>query len=236
MAFNSTRTERPDPADLDLADGTITRLAQQKKDLDRVSVFLDDAFAFGLAIDLVIEASLSKGQHLTAGQQRALLVRQETFAAKASALSGIANRARTRSEVADALARKGFAETIIADTVADLERLGLVDDAAYARAFARGRFSARGYGPARLRQDLQRKGVAREAIEAALSELTEAEDMGDAAREQAAKKWRSLASEDDLRKRKKKTMDYLVRRGFGFDSARSAVDAVSAEDEEESWD
>lgn len=236
MAFDSTRKERPDPADLDLKDGTITRLAQQKKDLDRVSVYLDDAFAFGLAIDLVIQSGLKKGQSLTADQQRALLVRQETFAAKASALNGIANRARTRKEVADALARKGFAESIIDDTVADLERLGLVDDEGYARAFARGRFSARGYGPARLRQDLQRKGVSRDAIEAALAELAEEEDLGDAAREQAAKKWRSLASEDDLRKRKKKTMDFLVRRGFGFDSARSAVDAVSAEDEEESWD
>ena len=236
MAFDSTRKERPDPADLDRKDGTITRLAQQKKDLDRVSVFLDDAFAFGLAIDLVIQASLKKGQRLTADQQRALLVRQETFAAKASALNGIASRARTAKEVSDALARKGFAEAIIQDTVADLERLGLIDDDAYARAFVQGRFSARGYGPARLRQDLQRKGVARAAIEAALDELTEAEDLGDAAREQAAKKWRALASEEDLRKRKKKTMDFLGRRGFGVDSARSAVDAVAAEDEEETGD
>ena len=235
MAFNSEQKERPDPADLDLADGMVTRLAQQKKDLDRVSVFVDDAFAFGLAVDLVIEAGLHKGQVLSADEQRALLVRQEAFAAKASALAGLANRARTAQEIRDALARKGFAEAVAEDTVADLERLGLVDDAAYARAFARGRFAARGYGPARLRQDLTRKGVARATIDAALAELTEAEDLGEAARDQAARKWRALSSEDDLRKRKKKTMDYLVRRGFGFDQARSAVDAV-ADGEEETWD
>ena len=236
MAFNSTRKERPDPADLDLKDGTVTRLAQQKKDLDRVSVFLDDAFAFGLAIDLVIEAGLKKGQGLTAAQQRALLVRQESFAAKASALAGLASRARTTREVRDALGRKGFAEPIIEDTVADLERLGVVDDAAYARVFARGRFSGRGYGPARLRQDLIKKGVSREAIDAALAELSETEDLGGAAREQAEKKWRSLSSEEDLRKRKKKTMDFLMRRGFGFESVRAAVEAVAAQDEEETWD
>ena len=238
MAFNSLRKERPDPADLDLNDGTVTRLAQQKKDLDRVSVFLDESFAFGLAVDLVIEAGLHKGQRLTAAEQRALLVRQESFAAKASALAGLASQARTTKEVRDALARKGFAEPIIEDTVADLERLGVVDDAAYARAFARGRFSGRGYGPARLRQDLIKKGVAREAIDAALAELTEAEDLGGAAREQAQKKWRALSSEDDLRKRKKKTLDYLMRRGFGFDSARSAVDAAAEQDEAEgeTWD
>ena len=235
MAFNTTRSERPDPAELDLSDGTITRLAQQKKDLDRVSVFLDDAFAFGLAVDLVIEAGLHKGQHLTADAQRALLVRQESFAAKASALAGLASRARTVQEVRDALLRKGFAEPIVEDTLDALERLGVVDDEAYARAFVRGRFSGRGYGPARLRQDLMRKGVARASIDAALAELTEAEDLGDAAREQAARKWRALASEEDLRKRKKKTMDFLVRRGFGFEQARTAVDDV-ADGEEETWD
>ena len=235
MAFSTQRKERPDPADLDLKDGTVTRVAQQKKDLDRASVFIDDAFAFGLAVDLVIEAGLRKGVPLTAERQRELLVRQESFAAKASALAGISNRARTSEEVRRSLGQKGFAETIIEDTVADLERLGLVDDAAYARAFVRGRFEARGYGPARLRQDLQRKGIDRSTIDAALDELTEAEDLGAEARTQAEKKWRSLRSEDDLRKRKKKTMDFLVRRGFGFDTAREAVDRI-AEDDDELWE
>ena len=237
MPFDNRRQERPDPADLDLKDGTVTRVAQQKKDPERASVFVDDAFAFGLAIELVVEAGLKKGEPITAERQRQLLARQEVFAAKASALAGLSHRARTAHEVADALRRKGYADAIVEDTVADLERLGLVDDLAYARAFARGRFSGRGYGPARLRQDLQKKGVAREAIETALGELTEAEDMGEEAREQAAKKWRSLASEDDLRKRKKKTLDYLVRRGFAFDTARSAVDAAaSGEDDAPLWD
>ena len=237
MAFNTQRRERPDPADLDLADGTVTRVAQQKKDPERASVFIDDRFAFGLAVDLVVEAGLRKGVALTADAQRALLVRQETYAAKASALAGLNHRARTADEVRQSLLRKGFAETVTEDTVADLERIGVVDDAAYARAFVRDRFNGRGYGPARLRQDLMRKGVARGAIDEALADLEETEDLGAEAREQADKKWRSLASEEDVRKRKKKTLDYLVRRGFGFDVARSAVDAAAeGEDDDALWD
>ncbi len=230
MAFQTQRRERPDPADLDLADGTITRLAQQKKDLDRVSVFLDDRFAFGLDVELVVSAGLKKGAVLTADAQRALLVRQESFSAKASALRGLSSRARTSDEVRQSLLQKGYAETIVEDTVAALERMGVVDDAAYARAFVRDRFAGRGYGPARLRQDLMRKGVARRLIDEVLADLEETEDLGDEARQQAERKWRTLSSEADLRKRKKKTMDYLVRRGFGFDDAREAVDRVAADD------
>ena len=237
MAFNSQRRERPDISELDLADGTVTRVAQQKKDPERASVFIDDRFAFGLAVDLVVEVGLRKGVTLTADEQRALLVRQETFAAKASALAGLSHRARTSSEVRQSLVRKGFDDTIAEDTVADLERMGVVDDAAYARAFVRDRFNGRGYGPARLRQDLMRKGIARTTIDEALAELTETEDLGAEAREQAEKKWRSLASEEDVRKRKKKTLDYLVRRGFGFDTARTAVDAAAeGEDGDAVWD
>lgn len=236
MAFQNQKRERPDPAEMDLADGTVTRVAQQKKDLDRASVFIDDRFAFGLAVDLVIEAGLRKGVVLTAEEQRALLVRQESFAARASALSGLTRRARTAEEVRRSLLQKGFAESVVDDTVDDLERLGVVDDEAYARAFVRGRFEGRGYGPARLRQDLQRKGVDRSTIDAALADLVEAEDLGDEARQQAERKWRTLRSEEDVRKRKKKTMDFLVRRGFGFDTAREAVDAVAAgEDDEDGW-
>lgn len=236
MAFQTQRRERPDPADLDLSDGTVTRVAQQKKDLDRASVFIDGTFAFGLAVDLVIEAGLKKGVALSADEQRALLVRQEAFSAKSAALRGLSNRARTSDEVRQSLLKKGFAETIVEDTVADLERLGVVDDAAYARAFVQGRFASRGYGPARLRQDLMRKGVPRRIIDEALAELVEAEDLGDEARQQAVRKWRTLSSEEDVRKRKKKTMDYLVRRGFGFDVAREAVDGLAEGEDDALWE
>ena len=235
MAFGRIKQERPDPADLDLADGTITRVVRQKKDPDRASVFIDEAFAFGLAVDLVIEAGLRKGMPLPASRQRELLVRQETFAAKAAALRYVNHRARTTEEVRRSLLDKGFTEAITEDTVADLDRLGLIDDAAYARQYAASRFNGPGYGPARIRQDLIRRGVSRRDIDAALDALVETEDVGAEAREQAAKKWRSLASEEDTRKRQKKTMDYLVRRGFGFDIARSAVEALAQDEDSAEW-
>ena len=232
--FNRRPTERPDPADLDLQSGTVTRVAQQKKDPDRASVFIDDAFAFGLDVELVVKEGVRKGVHLSAEQQRALLAYQEVYAAKAAALGYVSDRARTTDEVRTMLLRRGFDADLAEDTVADVQRLGLLDDAAYAHAFARSRFDARGYGPARIRQDLMKRGVARGFIDDALAELP-SDEVGDAAQEQAATKWRTLSAEEDLRKRKKKTMDFLVRRGFSYGDARDAVDAL-ARDEEDIWE
>jgi regulatory protein len=105
-----------------------------------------------------------------------------------------------------------------------------VDDAAYARAFARGRFLGRGYGPQRLRADLLKRGIARETIEAALADLVESVDLDESALRLARPKWASLAREPDVRKRQKKTMDFLLRRGYAFDTARETVDVLMRED------
>ena len=241
MAFQTPRRERPDPDALDLSDGTVTRLVQQTKDPERASVYIDDAFAFGLAVDLVVAAGLKKGLVLTAAEQRELLVRQEGYGAKAAALAYVSAQARTSEEVRRNLAQKGFAESVTDDAVAALADAGLLDDAAYAEAYARSRFAGPGHGPTRIRQDLQRRGVPRAAIDAALEALVEAEDLAERATDDAAAKWRSLASEPDRRKRLRKTMDFLVRRGHSFDVARTAAEAAAADDPEDAdeaevWD
>lgn len=234
MAFQTARgshaSQRPDPAALSLRDGTVTRVAQQAKDPDRVSVFVDEAFAFGLSVDLAIEAGLRKGLVLSVAEQRALLVRQEGFGAKAAALNYVSANARTVEEVRRNLTAKGFAEPVVEDAVAGLVAAGLLDDDAYAAAYARSRFTASGHGPARIRQDLFRRGVARATIDAALAGLAEDEDLDARARTDAEAKWRGLASEPDRRKRVRKTMEFLVRRGHGFDTARAAAEAAARAD------
>lgn len=239
MAFHTSRRERPDPAALDLHDGTVTRVTQQAKDPDRVSVYIDDRFAFGLAVNLAIQEGLRKGVALTAERQRALLTAQETHAARASALASLAARAQTTGEIRRKLSDKGFDAAVVEETMDALDAMGVVDDAAFARVYARERFTGRGHGPTRIRQDLQQKGVARDLIDAALADLVDEEDVAGRARRDAAQRWASLASEPDPRKRKKKTLDFLLRRGHSFDDARAAVDAAEADDsgdDAHAWD
>ena len=219
----------------DLTEGTVTAVKAQKKDLDRVSVFLDGAFAFGLAADLAVGEGLRKGLRLTPEAQHALLQKEEVMAARRAAMDYLSLGAKTATEVRRSLSRRGFSEVAAEDAVAQMERYGYLDDAAYASAFARGRAASRGHGPQRLRADLIKKGVSREAIDRALEEL-DADDLADSARALALKRWRALSGEEDPRKRKKKTSDFLLRRGFSFDQVREAVDAAVATDEDASGD
>ena len=204
--------------------GTVTRLAGQKKNPQRVSVFIDETFAFGVHVDLIVEFGLHKGQALSVEEQQRIVEADRARAARAMALDYLGYRARTEHEVRQKLTRSGFDDAVAERTVVWLCELSYLDDAAYARSYVEARFRNRGYGPGRLRADLQRRGIEGRLIDAALETLVEQEDMLEAARSHAEKRWPRLAAEADAFKRRKKLSEYLVRRGFSYDTARRVVD------------
>ncbi|RMH49227.1 MAG: recombinase RecX [Bacteroidetes bacterium] len=208
---------------------TVTRLVAQERHPDRVSVFLDGAFAFGVYRDVVIEFGLHRGQVLSVEAQRRILRADRIRRARSRALHYLAHRARTTEEVRRKLLQSGFEAAVVEAALERLVELGYLDDAAYARAYVRGRFRSRGYGPARLRSELMRRGVPRALVEAAVQELLEEEDPLEAARSQARRRWARLAREADSRRRRKKLSDFLLRRGFTYDTVRRVVDELDAE-------
>jgi regulatory protein len=221
---NDTRMEPDERQRRPLQPGAVTRLVRQRKNPKRVSVFIDEAFAFGVHEDLVVEFGLRKGRALSVEEQERLVEADRARAARETALEYLGYRARTAQEVRQKLARSGFDEAVAEDAVARLGELGYLDDAAYARAYVQARFRNRSYGPGRLRADLRRRGVADGLIDAALGALVEEADMLEAARSHAEKRWPRLAAEADAFKRRKKLSDYLLRRGFSYDTARRVVE------------
>lgn len=207
--------------------GRITRLEAQQKNPDRVSVYLDGEFAFGVHQDLLLEYGLHVGRVVSEAERHELASKDEILRAKGVALNFLSYKARTEREIRSKLARSGFSESVADAVVERLYALHYLDDAAYARSFVAGRFRSRGYGPARIRGDLMRRGVDRNMIEEALGEVLQPDETLEAAREQAEKRWARLTSEPDLQKRRKKLSDYLLRRGFSYDTVRAVVESVT---------
>ncbi len=220
----------------DFREGTVTRVAVQEKDRERVSVFLDDEFAFGLTLDLAIEAGLRPGLRLTVAEQEHLVERERLARGRVVALDYLSSQARTGLELRRKLRRKGYDAAVVDQVMEYVESKGYIDDAAYARAYVQARFAGRGHGPMRLRQELIRRGVAKEHIDDALHHLVASEEMDDAALAVARPRWRALESEADPRRRRQKTLDFLMRRGFDFDEARQAVERLAGDDGEDGAD
>lgn len=200
----------------------ITALQAQQRNQDRVNVFLDGVYAFSL--DNMTAARLRPGQVLTDLEITQL---QETGAvAKAyeQAVRFLGTRPRSIEEVRRKLVENDYSSLIIETVLTRLESQGFVNDVEFARYWVRNRGEFNPRGPSALRAELRAKGVANEIIDEALGDL----DTTDSALEAARQKARSLRGLDQ-RTFRQKLGSYLVRRGFDYDTARAATDALLEE-------
>lgn len=204
----------------------MTSLEPQVNNENRVSVFLDGEFAFGVHEDIVVKHELGEGQMLTA-EDRAEIERDEQYVqAKQTALDYLAHKARTEEEVRRKLRESDVSSFVVDEVVTRLEELNYLDDEAYAHDYARNRFSSKKYGPIRIRRELRQRGIDRHLASKAVDDLFVDQDATAAAREHARKRWPRLAGEDHPRRRKQKMYRYLRRRGFTSDTIYSILDEL----------
>jgi regulatory protein len=144
-------------------------------------------------------------------------------------LAALERRMRSRHELEQILRRKGVRLEVAGPVLDRLTEVGLVDDAAFARAFVASRQRTRPRGTLGLAAELRRRGIDAGIIEDVLGELCAAEEPVEAARRAVASKLRSLAGRppDEVRR---KAEQFLLRRGFGFETAREALRDLPGDD------
>jgi regulatory protein len=146
--------------------GTITALIAQKRNRERVNVYLDGEFAFGLAASAAI--GLHKGQTLSDEEIAQLRALDQAEKAHQRALNFLSYRPRSVAEVQRNLREKDVPEEIIEQEIKRLERVGLLDDEAFARYWIARRVASegciRGYHRGRIgRLQRRRGGISRGA-------------------------------------------------------------------------
>jgi regulatory protein len=197
--------------------GKITALKYQKKNRDRVSVYLDGQFAFGLPA--IVAASLKPGQSLSEAEIEDLRQQGVVEGAYDRALNYLSYRPRSRAEIVTYLEGRDVPGGQIEEIVERLERAGLLDDDAFARYWVENRERFRPRGLHALRYELRRKGINDEVIERALASI----DVSSSAYRAAEAKARQLQHLDPATFRRK-LLDYLARRGFEYEVAKDATE------------
>jgi regulatory protein len=200
--------------------GTITRLAPQRRNKERVNVYLDGEFAFGLALNA--SSGLRVGQTLSSREIEKLQAIDTVEKAKAAAYRFLSYRPRSTAEVRKRLLQKGYDEQVVQSVIARLTELSLLDDAGFAAYWVEQREAFRPRSRRALRYELFQKGVSREIVEHALAELDETESARRAA-ERKLHQWDRLPRDEFFQKMQR----YLRSRGFNY--------AVATEVTEEMW-
>ena len=204
----------------------IDELKESQRKKGRFLVRLEDGSILRVTEDELLRFRLRAGMELDAETLEALRASAKASSAKATAASIIGSRALSKKELTRRLVKKGNEEAD-AQAAADwLEDIGAVNDASYAASLVR-HYGGKGYGPARVREELRRKGVDRDLWDEAMEEMPDSEEILD---QLIQKRCRGDLSDPKERKR---TCDALMRRGFGWGEVKAAMSryAEMAEDD-----
>ncbi|MFQ5707378.1 MAG: RecX family transcriptional regulator [bacterium] len=206
----------------------ITKIERQKRNKNRVSIYLDDQFAFGLDLEVATQFDLREGAEVSQETIDTVLLKEEKKGAKNKAFRYLAGRAHSEKELRDKLRLKGFSKPIVEEVLAELKVLKFIDDSAFAASYVRSRMINRPCGETLLRHELWQKGVSEEIAKSAVKAFFSEHNQVEVARA-LAEKLRPRYSRLDATKRKKRLSDFLLRRGFAWELVKEVVE-INTED------
>ncbi len=145
-----------------------------------------------------------------------------------AALRALMRRAHSVSEMRQALERRALDQSAVRRVLQRLKEQKLLDDARYARQFARYRTESRRQGRFRIARDLRARGVPDRHIEAALEEVSAETDEAALVRKRLERRLKNLRGSLDQRKFASLYRS-LLRAGFSADVIRAELRSVTRE-------
>lgn len=181
-------------------------------------VHVDYAMVVKLSPEVLAPANLRVGQVVSAERLKTLELSEARHSALAGALRLLSYRPRSEKELRDSLRLQKTPPEVLAETLTRLRELRLLNDAEFARTYVETRDRTSPRGRRLLAMELAAKGVDRKIVGEPLADVDEI----DAAYRVATKRARSMGkgAYADFQRR---LGDYLLRRGFGYETVRATV-------------
>jgi regulatory protein len=200
--------------------GRITAIEPQQKNPQRVNIYLDGAFAFGLA--RITTGWMKVGLELSDEKIAALQDDDAHEMTYQKALHFLSYRLRSSSEVRKNLLNRGTPSQLVEETVTRLQRAGLVNDQEFARTWVENRNTFRPRSKSALRMELRRKGLSDEVFQTVLEENVDEEALANV----AARKYGPRLAGLEWLEFRQKLSGYLARRGFSYTIISPVVSKV----------
>ena len=197
----------------------ITALEVQRKNPNRVNIYLDGEFAFGLA--RITAAWLKVGDILTDEKIIALQNEDARERALQQALLFLSYRARSEKEIRQNLKKHEYPEDAIEYTMTRLRENRLANDNEFAQAWVENRNTFRPRSRRALTMELRQKGLDEETVKNAVADIDENALAYETARKRAPR-LKSL----EWSEFRKKLSEYLARRGFPYSVVSSTVTRI----------
>lgn len=191
----------------------ITKIEAQKRK-ERVNIYLDGDFSFGLDNQLKIKYNLHQGMKVDKSFIEQVLKDEELNKVIHSALNFLSYRQRSEKEIYDKLKQKGFNESDIETAIEYCKSKNYINDREFAISFINDKVNLNKFGSQRIKFELIRKGISQNIIDEVLD--LQWEDEYDTALDLGRNKMYSYRDDDKLA-RYRKLGGFLQRKGYSYD-------------------
>ena len=198
----------------------ITALVGQKRNPNRVNVYLDGEYAFGVA--RIVATWLRVGLELDEKKIEQLQAEDARERAFQQAMLFLSYRARSESEIRQNLRKHEIPESVIDLTLERLRQDGLANDNNFAQTWVENRSTFRPRSRRMLAMELRQKGLDDEAMHAALKNVDDKPLAYEAAKKRA-NRFKDL----EWSEFRKKLSEFLARRGFSGRIANRAINRIA---------
>ncbi len=204
----------------------ITSIKQQKAK-NRVNVYLDGHFGFGIDLDNFVKLGLRVGQELTDAEVAEIVKKAEFQKNLDKVLRFATLRPRSEKEIRDYFKRKKYHISIYDSLLEKLKHFELLDDFKFAKWWVDQRQNFKPKPTRILKIELTQKGIVKEIIENVLGETkVDEEKMAKELIERKSYKWKNL----EPRIAKQKMSQYLAGKGFNWEIIKNVVGGQIYED------
>ncbi len=209
----------------------ITSVTKQKNRQNRVSVFIDNKFAFGMTEVDALFYHIKEGEQISPERYNYILNELIYVKARDKAIKLLGFSARTEKELMKRLSTD-YSPEICERVIEMLKGYGYINDRDYAVSYINDSFKYKGWGKRRILSNLKAKGIKEEEAFNALDEADLNEE--EKAFELLKKRLKGNSTPDS--KEKAKYYRFLLGRGFSYDVINSVfyrlTDNFSEEDNE----
>ncbi|MGL5348090.1 MAG: recombination regulator RecX [Peptostreptococcaceae bacterium] len=206
----------------------ITKIESQKKNSDRVNIYVNDEFFMAIYTELVYSFSLKKGMEVDIDNFKSILNQEMFLKAKNKALNILSKADQSERKIREKLSTD-FEQDTIDNVIEFLLKNKFIDDDILAQKIVNTNVNLNKYGKNKIKQNLYNKGLSKESINEVILEIDVDKEFENAM--YLAKKRYERVKNEDKNKIYQKISQHLAYKGFDYDIIKRVLNKLLNFDE-----
>lgn len=199
----------------------VTKIEYQKKNKERVNIYLDNKYEFSIDLNIMIKYSVSKDMELDEDFISDILISEEKNKAYNYAISLLSRSSKSVKQLKLKMLDKGYDEELTEHIIEKLKENKYLDDECYSERLIHDKINYAKWGKNKIKCALYNKGIDKSIIDEKIREISNEHEL-ERAYELAEKKMKSLINEEPL-KMKIKLSNFLLNKGFDYETVNKSV-------------